>query len=618
MDLATWRHYFQVAKSYGIHHYRFHSWCPPKACFDAADLEGIYLQPELPFWGWLNKDDRYLISYLRKEGIRIQYEYGNHASFVMFALGNELSGDLGTMKSLVDTFRQIDNRPLYAFGSNNYLGFKEQLPGEDYLITCRIGAEKGESFNTHTRGSFSFADAYDGGYINHTYPNSVMNFSSAIAKCNIPVISHETGQFQVYPNYQEIRKYTGVLRPTNIEIFRERLKKAGMFGQAEDFFKASGKWVVELYKADIEMDLRTPGFGGFQLLDLQDYPGQGSAYVGILDAFMDSKGLVTPEKWREFCSETVPLFITEKFCWTNTEHFTGDIRIANYSEHSLKGKEVTWELKDRQGRIQDKGSLEVESGQTGLINVGTITPALSSFSKAQRLNLNIYITGTPYRNSYALWVYPSKKEIQIPNGITVTDTLNQEIFRQLKRGGKVLWFPKREQYKELTVGGLFQTDYWNYRMFKNISESNKKPVSPGTLGILTNPIHPLFNDFPTDSHSNWQWFSILKQSYPLILDKMPAGYRPIVQVIDNIERNHKLGLLFELAINDGKLLVCMADLEAVKDKPEVRQLYSSMLQYMASDEFNPEIFLSSESLLNFLNTKAETNQIEILKNISYE
>ncbi|MDQ9767112.1 hypothetical protein RFZ33_08445, partial [Acinetobacter baumannii] len=80
-----------------------------------------------------------------------------------------------------------------------------------------------------------------------------------------------------------------------METFRKRLYDAGMGRQVKDFFKASGAWSVELYRADIEMNLRSDGMAGFQLLDLQDYPGQGSAYVGILDAFMDSKGLIKPK-----------------------------------------------------------------------------------------------------------------------------------------------------------------------------------------------------------------------------------------------------------------------------------------------------------------------------------
>ncbi len=618
MDVKTWRHYFQVAKSYGINHYRFHSWCPPRACFEAADIEGIYLQPELPFWGWLGKENKQLIDFLRREGVTVQRAYGNHASFVMFALGNELSGDVDTMQSLLADFKAVDNRHLYAYGSNNYLGNRGFIPRQDFLVTCRIGADAGQSFKTHTRGSFSFADTYDGGYINHCYPNTVMNFTEAINECPVPVISHETGQFQVYPNYREIEKYTGVLYPYNMEIFRHRLAQAGMLSQADDFFHASGKWAVELYKADIEMDLRTPGFAGFQLLDLQDYPGQGSAYVGILDAFMDSKGLVTPERWRGFCSETVPLLIADKFCWSSDEPFRADVKIAHYAPCSLKGKRLVWELKDGKGDFVDHGSMLVNTESTGLLDAGSIAPDIVSVRGTQRLELSLAIEGTSYKNSYALWIYPADNAMKQSAEITVVRDLDETAIAKLENGGKVLWFPKREAYKEQTVDGLFQTDYWNYRMFETISKNNKKPVSPGTLGILTDPKHPLFNSFPTDCHTNWQWFSIIKASYPLIMDMFPQTCSPIVQVIDNIERNHKLGLVFELGIEKGKLLVCMADLESVKEKPEVRQFYNSMIKYMLSDAFRPMQKLEIQDLRNLLLAKNVSRTIDELKNISYE
>ncbi len=618
MTVKEWRDYFQVCKEYGINHCRFHSWCPPRACFEAADIEGFYLQPELPFWGGLKKSETYLVDFLRKEGINIQNEYGNHASFVMFALGNELSGDLDLIKNLAETFRKTDSRHLYAFGSNNYLGSKGVLDGEDFLVTCKIGPQEGNSYRNHVRGSFSFADAYEGGYLNNTYPNSEMNFNEAVAHCPIPVISHETGQFQVYPHYPEMEKYTGVLAPVNFGIFRSRLEKAGMLEQADDFFKASGRWAAMLYKADIEMDLRTEKLGGFQLLDLQDYPGQGSAYVGILDAFMENKGLISPEEWRQFCNDVVPLFVTEKFCWTNQETLSGQIKIADYSNQSLTGKTLAWRLKEEDGKIWDQGSLKISIPQKGLSEVGTITPNIASVAQAKKLCLEIEIEGTEYKNRYPLWIYPAE-EIETPDSdIYIGKELDGRMINELRKGNSVLWFPNREEYRQQTVGGLFQTDYWNYRMFKSICDRIGRPASPGTLGILTDPKHPIFSGFPTDYHTNWQWYSIIKQSYPLILDRMPSAYRPIVQVIDNVERNHKLGLIFEFNVEGGKLLVCMADLDAVKEKPEVRQLYNSMIQYMNSNQFAPKTHLRISDLTNLFTQGNNTEEIEILENISYD
>lgn len=615
MDVKTWRHYFQVAKQYGINHYRFHSWCPPEACFEAADIEGIYLQPELPIWGNIDIDDTELCDYLLKEGRNLHRAYSNHASFVMFGLGNEMSSEEG-LAMLIQTFKKEDNRHIYASGSNNYLGFKGKQADEDYFTTCRVGREDDKQFNTHARASFSFADAYDGGYLNHTYPNSEMDFSSANALCDVPIISHETGQFQVYPNYEEIKKYTGVLKPRNFEIFKKRLEEAGMIDQAHDFMMASGKWSALLYRADIEMNLRTPEWGGFQLLDLQDYPGQGSAYVGILDAFMESKGLIAPEEWRHFCSEVVPLFCTEKFCWTNDEALTGEVEIANYSESDLNGKQLSWVLTDSKQQVLDKGVLPLQVKQGELAKVGTLKPAIASVRKAEKVTLALSIDGTPYRNDYSLWIYPAAdKEVVPSEDICVTDDLDAHL-KYLTEGGKVLWFPSKDKHKDQTVGGLFQTDYWNYRMFRTICENLDRPVSPGTLGILTDPGHPALADFPTEFHTNWQWFPIIKQSYPMILDRLSDDYRPIVQVIDNVERNHKLGLLFEFKVGNGKLLVCMSDLKAVQDKPEARQFYRSILEYMESSAFAPSYSLSAKDLQDLFTAKVKTGEMKKLFNIS--
>lgn len=615
MDVETWRHYFQVAKQYGINHYRFHSWCPPEACFEAADIEGIYLQPELPIWGNIDIDDTELCDYLLKEGRNLHRAYSNHASFVMFGLGNEMSGEEGPAM-LIQTFKKEDNRHIYSSGSNNYLGFKGKQANEDYFTTCRVGREGDKQFNTHARASFSFADAYDGGYLNHTYPNSEMDFSSANVLCDVPIISHETGQFQVYPNYEEIKKYTGVLKPRNFEIFKKRLEEAGMINLAYDFMMASGKWSALLYRADIEMNLRTPEWGGFQLLDLQDYPGQGSAYVGILDAFMESKGLIAPEEWRHFCSEVVPLFCTEKFCWTNDEALTGEVEIANYSESDLNSKQLSWTLTDSKQQVLDKGVLPLQVKQGELAKVGTLKPAIASVRKAEKVTLALSIDGTPYRNDYSLWIYPAAdKEVAPSEDICVTDDLDAHL-KYLTEGGKVLWFPSKDKHKDQTVGGLFQTDYWNYRMFRTICENLDRPVSPGTLGILTDPGHPALADFPTEFHTNWQWFPIIKQSYPMILDRLSDDYRPIVQVIDNVERNHKLGLLFEFKVGNGKLLVCMSDLKAVQDKPEARQFYRSILEYMESSAFAPSYSLSAKDLQDLFTAKVKTGEMKKLFNIS--
>ena len=624
MTVEGWMKYLSTCKEYGINHVRFHSWCPPEAAFVAADKLGIYLQPELPFWGSFDDKDEVLMKFLHQEGENILREYGHHPSFRMMALGNELWGSIDKMKEFVDDFRKIAPDKYYTFGSNYYLGYQGVKEGMDYFTTCRIGGEGWGKYNTHTRGSFSFADAYDGGMINHFHPNTTMNFDEACdkwaspqpwqkkdGKAGIPIISHETGQFQTYPDYREIKKYTGVLYPYNFEIFRRRLAAAGMLSQADDFHKASGLWSVKLYKADIEMDLRTKNMAGFQLLDIQDYPGQGSAFVGILDAFMESKGITTPEEWRQWCSPIVPLIETDKLCYETGETFKGKVLIANYGATSLRGKKMTWRISsDEPSFNEDEGKINIFTYNEGLLDAGELNLELHA-DKPAKVNLTLSIDGTDARNSYELWVYP-RKTVDKKNVVIAKD-LTPDVVASLEKGAKVLWMPDSLPY---TVGGLFQTDYWNYRMFKTICENNKKAVSPGTLGILTRPEHPIFKGFPTEMHTNWQWFPVIKESHPLVLDNFAKDYLPIVQVIDNIERNHKLGLVMEWKVGAGKLLVCMSDLEKASQYPEGRAFYQSVLSYMRSSDFNPQSEITIPDLMKTLKEGPRKVSMKELNNIS--
>ena len=568
MDKASWIKYLRRCKDYGINHVRFHSWCPPEAAFAAADELGIYLQPELPFWGTLEGED--LLDFLTKEGLNIIRTYGHHPSFALFSLGNELWGEQSVMREMVEEFRAEAPQILYTNGTNAFLGYQGYVGGMDFMATARIGGEPYGEYGTHVRTSFAFCDAMDGGILNHFYPGTTRNFAEALKASPVPVVSHETGQFQSYPDYAEIDKYEGSpLVPYNLMTFKRRLEDAGMADQAADFHRASGKWVAALYKADIEMCLRTPGMGGFQLLDLQDYPGQGSAYVGILDAFLDDKGFIDRNEWLGFCSDLVPLAEFEKYCWSEDETFHAHVKVANFTGEYLQ---------------EGQGEYDLDMPMSEL---------LQDRQAPARIDLQLTARTDHHQghNSWPVWVYPADNWPD-RNGVTITRKLDRAALQALNAGKKVLLMPSDTTN---TVGGLFQTDYWNYRMFKDICESNGKPVSPGTLGILTDPSHPVFREFPTEEHTDWQWFPVLKASRPMILDAL-AGYRPIVQVIDNVERNHRLGLLFEFAVGKGRLLVCCADLESVLEHPEGRQFYKAVLDYMRSDDFRPSVSLDTEQL----------------------
>ena len=589
MDKASWVDYFRRCQDYGINHVRFHSWCPPEAAFAAADDLGVYLQPELPFWGTLEGEE--LLAFLKKEGLNIVRTYGHHPSFSMFSLGNELWGEPSVMQELVETFRAEAPQILYTNGTNAFLGYRGYVDGMDFMATARTRGEAYGQYDTHVRSSFAFCDAEDGGILNHFHPGTTRDFADALEGVPMPVVSHETGQFQSYPDYAQIDKYTGPLAPYNLMEFRRRLEAAGMGDQAADFSRASVRWAAALYKADIEMCLRTPGLGGFQLLDIQDYPGQGSAYVGVMDAFMEDKDSLVAAIWKSYCRDVVPLAEFDKYCWSSDEVFRAHLKLADYNDRMEASIDWYLSLGDDIPPARNP-AVPVPQGE-GLLDLDDISVALSDVTKPVRGYLSVEIhenddcTGA-YQNSWPIWVYPADNQPD-KTGITVVRKLDRAAQQALAAGKKVLLMPSDTTN---TVGGLFQTDYWNYRMFKQICESNGKPVSPGTLGILTDPQHPLFREFPTEEHTNWQWFPVLKASRPMILDAL-AGYRPIVQVIDNVERNHRLGLVFEFKVGKGKLLVCCSDLESTLEYPEGRQFYKAVLDYMRSDDFQPSVELDN-------------------------
>jgi hypothetical protein len=324
------------------------------------------------------------------------------------------------------------------------------------------------------------------------------------------------------------------------------------------------------------------------MLDLQDFSGQGVALVGMLNVFMQSKGLITPAEWREFCCETVPLLRMTKYTWTNAETFRGQIRVAHYGPSNLKRQTLAWTIRDG-GKTLARGETLARNIPTGTVTeVGPISVKLNAITTPRKLTVTLRLTGTAYRNRYDLWVYPATVSVPASTGITVARSFDRKVKAALAAGKRVLLLPKPDKLKQ-SVAMAFQTGFWS-PMFRNkpgrLNPQGKE--TPGTQGILCDPAHPLFRDFPTEFHGNWQWWQLVKHSRAMILDGTPRKFRPIVQVIDGFDRNHKLGLIFEARVGKGRLLVCAIDLPALQVHPEARQFLASIQGYVQSKSFNPQ------------------------------
>jgi hypothetical protein len=584
MSVDGWLKICKTVKDYGMNHIRFHSWCPPEEAFIAADQTGILLQVELPFWSEATKPTDPLCVFLKDEMGRILERYGNHPSFALLCMGNELRGNFDFMAGLVKFGRDTDPRHLYS-GSTA----RKHLPEDQFYVSHQTS---GGGITTYgARG-----------------PQTDYDLRKAYEVLRVPGVAHEVGQRAVYPNFDEIKKYTGLLYPRNFELFRDTLAKHGMLDQAKDFFSVSGNMTVMLYKESIEALLRTPNSGGFQLLDLHDFPGQGTALVGILDPFWESKGLVTPEKWREFCGPTVPILRMPKREYFNDENFIAAAEIYHYGKEPLIGANLYWEIKSTDNKMVATGKFKKQViPVSSLTPIGEIKASLSRMSPAQKLTITIF-AGTEIQNSWEIWVYPKKRALVKEESFLVSSKMDDETVNALNDGMKVLLLPDIKQLEGKK--GSFQNHFWCPIMFR---------WEPLTMGTLVKNLHPAFHEFPSESFTSWQWWNIISNAVTLDLEGTPSAFRPILQSIDTYDRCLKEGIIFEAKVGKGKLLMAAVDFEKnISNRPASQQLLYSLKKYVSGNEFNPDQTLPIEFISAMFKKPTLTAGAKIVQCDSYE
>ncbi|MGD0516170.1 MAG: sugar-binding domain-containing protein [Thermoguttaceae bacterium] len=573
MDAEAWRRHFEIARSYGLNHFRFHSWCPPEAAFIAADQTGFMLQVETPVWTALGSNPK-TDAFVTAEADRILAAYGNHPSFTMLCVGNEPKGRMQQFLSkIVPAWKQKDLRRIYTGAS----GWAE-IPENQYHVLFRM---TDGGLRIHGRRFVKENSSTD------------VDFSAYVKNYAVPLVAHELGQWLTYPDFGEIAKYTGVLKPRNLESFRTVMAQRGMSDQNAQFHSASGRFAWLIYKEEIETALRTPDFGGFQLLGLQDFPGQGEALVGLVDSFWDTKHILTPEQMRRFCGQTVPLARFAKFTWTNDETFSARLSVAHYGPKDQPAAVAFWNITDSAGKETASGSLppaDLPAGNTA--NLGEIRWPFGSIKQAGAYKLTVGLKGTPFVNDWDFWVYPKQLEMPVADDVIVAESITGDVTKAFEAGKKVLLISPDNADGKFSVPNNFLPVFWSFTWFPN---------QKATMGMLCDPKHPALAEFPTDFHSNWQWWELANRSRAFILDDTPADFRPVVQAIDDYHRNHKLGAVIEARVGPGRVILCGMDIQNNLDSRGVaRQLRYSLLKYMSSPAFNPKHVLDMELLQNLM------------------
>ncbi len=555
-DVGSWKRVLRVARAHGLNHLRFHSWCPPEAAFVAADELGFYYQVECSTWSFQFNQGTALDTWIYAESERIVKAHGNHPSFLLMVPSNEPGGrdSASFLGKFVAYWKAKDARRLYTAGSG-----WPAVPENQYHVTPGARA-----FPVHARLGETSND-----------------YSGFLAKQTVPIVSHEIGQYCVFPDLDEIWRYKGLLKAKNFEIVGDFLAQAGLGGQAREFLRASGRLQALFYKDEIEACMRTPGWGGFALLDLHDFPGQGTALVGVLNAFWEEKGYIKPRDYRRFCDQTVPLARLPKRIWTSDETFRATIDVAHFGAIDLGNAVATWQVRNAAGRTVVRGQLPARTLPTGNVtSLGQVEFPLAQFPKAAALNLEVALAGTRFANDWNFWVYPSRTDASARPGVMVTNKYDAAAINALQAGGRVVLLADPRAFRSQTVG-RFDPIFWNRLWF---------PSQPQhTLGLLMDPKHPALAGFPTTFHADWQWQDLQNHSHPVVLDQLPRDLHPIVQVIDDWNSCRKLGLVFEANVANGRLLVCAVDLnQDLEERPAARQLRASLLDYAAGDRFRPK------------------------------
>lgn len=569
-DVASWMTILGIAKEYGINHYRYHTACPPDAAFTAADLLGVYMAPELPFWGTVAEEgeegyDERERDFLFQEGFRILREYGHHPSFLWLSLGNELWGSKDVLNRMMCAYREADDTKLYSSGANNYQFVPDVLDEENVFVGVRLGRKR------LIRGSYAMCDAPQG-IVQTTAPESVSNYDASIVPetlgqsgeagkvqiqygtgvkevdaqsadaliPDVPVISHEVGQYVFYPDFSEIPHYTGPLKPRNIEAMRKNLERAGLYGEHEAFFRQTGHLAVDCYKREIETLLRSREVSGFQLLDLQDYTGQGTALVGVLNAMMENKGLISAEEWREFCAGTVVLGEFASFTGMMGEDIRFDVQISECDpekQHTC----IRCTLMDGERELY---ACDVTPGarQGRLTDAVSVTFPAECYRDAMQeriTGLTVVLTledGT--RNHYPIWLIPPIDIRITREGIEKDGRMVAFVSAEEKADGAAIVVPSAEGQ----LPAEYCTDFWCYPMFRSISESMGKPVPVGTMGLSIDTASPLLKRFAQEDYTTPAWYAILQTAH---VQRLPADIYPAVQMIDNTERCARLGILYQ-------------------------------------------------------------------------
>lgn len=566
MTIPEWKEMLLKYRSYGINFVRFHSHCEPEAAFAAADELGMLLQPELSHWDpkdAFGTEESY--RYYRAELVDLLKTYANHPSFVMLTLGNELQAqDEGRerMRELVRTAKRMDPTRLYANGSNAFYGEEGCDPESDFYTSqsCK---------DVVIRGTFSGMR----GYLNENYPSADRTYDEAMAEIRKeyqkPVFSFEVGQFEVLPDFEELESFHGISDPVNLKLIKKRVEERGLLPTWEKYVEATGELSRLAYREEIEAAMRTRELSGISLLGLQDFPGQGTALVGMMNSHLEPKpyDFARPERFREFFQECRILVKLPHYTYEAGERLIAEVEAANFGKRNIEGV-FCWTLAGKKS-VSENGNCEpaeikskntvIATGEDTEITicrpgsyteVGSLDIPLDFVEKNTALTLKVRIGDSI--SAYPIWVYRKTTPV-CPENVYETRAFDVKTREILQNGGRVYLSPDAD-----------------------------KESLPNSIKT----------QFTTDFHTDWQWW-IMATKRAVIL---PHPMKTIITEMDSYAFLRPMAQMIEFRCLKGKVLLSTMELHKSQQYPEVRALQASIYTYLSGENFEPAEEITEEEL----------------------
>ncbi len=597
MTIPEWKELLLKYRSYGVNCVRFHSHCEPEAAFAAADELGMLLQPELSHWDpkdAFGTEGSY--RYYRAELAEMLKTYANHPSFVMLTLGNELQAQgegRERMRELVRTAKRLDPTRLYAGGSNAFYGEEGCDPESDFYTSqsCK---------DVVIRGTFSGMR----GYINENYPSADHTYDEAMSKIRKgyqkPVFSFEVGQFEVLPDFEELGSFRGISDPVNLKLIRKRVEERGLLPVWKKYVEATGELSRLAYREEIEAAMRTRELSGISLLGLQDFPGQGTALVGMMNSHLEPKpyDFARPEQFREFFRECRILVKLPRYTYEAGERLTAEVEVANFGKGNIEGV-FCWTLAERKCAFANGNGEQPETKRAKAVivtgadtetkicrpgsytEVGSLDIPLDFVKENVALTLTVSIGSCT--GSYPVWVYRKINPV-CPENVYETGTFDEQTKEILQHGGRVYLSPDADKESlPHSIKTQFTTDFWSVGTFAE---------QEGGMGQLIDTKHPIFRVFPTDFHTNWQWW-IMATKRAVIL---PRPMKSVITEMDSYAFLRPMAQLIEFRCLKGKVLLSTMELHKSQQYPESRALQAAIYTYLSGKDFEPSEVVTEEEL----------------------